>query len=70
VETVEECLRAAPEAQRITLFALRATLRELLPHADEAMSYGMPAFVWVAGRSPATPGSSATAATTPTPAPC
>jgi uncharacterized protein YdhG (YjbR/CyaY superfamily) len=45
VETVEEYLGAAPEPQRTTLLALRATLRELLPDADEALSYGMPAFV-------------------------
>ena len=37
VETVEEYLGAAPEPQR-------TTLRELLPDADEALSYGMPAF--------------------------
>jgi uncharacterized protein YdhG (YjbR/CyaY superfamily) len=45
VETVEEYLGAAPEPQRTTLLAVRATLRELLPDADEALSYGMPAFV-------------------------
>jgi uncharacterized protein YdhG (YjbR/CyaY superfamily) len=44
VGTVDEYLRAAAEPQRTTLLALRATLRELLPHADEALSYGMPAF--------------------------
>jgi uncharacterized protein YdhG (YjbR/CyaY superfamily) len=45
VETVEEYLGAAPEPQRTTLLALRATLRELLPDADETLSYGMPAFL-------------------------
>jgi hypothetical protein len=35
VETVEEYRRAAPEPQRTTLLALRATLRELLPGAEE-----------------------------------
>lgn len=49
LETVDEYLKAAPEPQRTTLLALRATLRELLAHADEALSYGMPAFV-VGGR--------------------
>jgi uncharacterized protein YdhG (YjbR/CyaY superfamily) len=38
-------LEEAPEPQRTTLHALRSTLRELLPEAQEALSYGMPAFV-------------------------
>ncbi len=46
---VDDYLAAAPEPQRSTLQALRSTLRELLPDATEAMSYGMPAFV-VAGK--------------------
>ena len=41
---VDVYLAAAPEPQRTTLSALRATLRELLPDADEALSYGVPAF--------------------------
>jgi uncharacterized protein YdhG (YjbR/CyaY superfamily) len=45
VQSVDEYLDAAPEPQRSTLLALRATLRELLPDADESLSYGMPAFV-------------------------
>jgi uncharacterized protein YdhG (YjbR/CyaY superfamily) len=45
MDTVEEYLRAAPEPQRTTLLAVRTTLRELLPDADEALSYGMPAFL-------------------------
>jgi uncharacterized protein YdhG (YjbR/CyaY superfamily) len=45
VETVEEYLGSAPEPQRATLLTVRATLRELLADADEALSYGMPAFV-------------------------
>jgi uncharacterized protein YdhG (YjbR/CyaY superfamily) len=35
----------APEPQRSTLRALRFTLRELLPNATEALSYGVPACV-------------------------
>ena len=42
--TVDEYLDAAPEPHRSTLLALRATLRELLPDATEALSYGVPAF--------------------------
>ena len=44
VVTVDEYLEAAPEPQRSTLAALRATLRSLLPDAEEGMSYGVPAF--------------------------
>jgi uncharacterized protein YdhG (YjbR/CyaY superfamily) len=43
--TVDAYLDAAPEPQRSTLRALRATLRALLPEAEEALSYGVPAFV-------------------------
>ncbi len=42
---VDEYLDGAPEPQRSTLRALRSTLRELLPDATEALSYGVPAFV-------------------------
>jgi uncharacterized protein YdhG (YjbR/CyaY superfamily) len=42
--TVDEYLAAAPEPQRTTLIALRAMLAELLPGAEERLSYGMPAF--------------------------
>jgi uncharacterized protein YdhG (YjbR/CyaY superfamily) len=37
-------LAALPQPQRDTLTALRATLRELLPHATESISYSMPCF--------------------------
>lgn len=47
--TVDEYLAAAPEPHRTTLHRLRATLREILPDATEAMSYGVPAFT-VGGR--------------------
>lgn len=42
--TVSEYLDGAPEPQRTTLRALRATLKEILPEAEETISYGMPAF--------------------------
>lgn len=42
--TVDEYLAAAPEPQKKTLTDLRATLRRILPDAEEMLSYGMPAF--------------------------
>ncbi len=42
--SVDEYLNSAPEPQRTTLTALRVTLREVLPNAEEALSYGVPAF--------------------------
>lgn len=42
--TVDEYLEAAPEPHRSTLTQLRATLREILPGAEEAISYSVPAF--------------------------
>ena len=42
--SVDDYLEQAPEPQRSTLITLRATLREILPHAEEAISYNMPAF--------------------------
>lgn len=41
---VDEYLQRAPEPQRSTLISLRRTLRELLPHAIEDISYGIPCF--------------------------
>jgi uncharacterized protein YdhG (YjbR/CyaY superfamily) len=41
---IDEYLEGAPEPQRATLDALRQTLREILPDADQALSYGVPAF--------------------------
>ncbi len=41
---VDTYLAALPSPQQETLTALRATIRSILPHADEAISYGMPAF--------------------------
>lgn len=37
-------LAMLPQPQRDTLTALCATLRELLPEADESLSYNMPCF--------------------------
>jgi uncharacterized protein YdhG (YjbR/CyaY superfamily) len=42
---VDDYLADAPEPQRSTLQVLRATLRDLLPEAQEALSYGMPAYL-------------------------
>ena len=39
-----EHLAKLPQPQRDTLLALRATLRELLPDAEECISYKMPCF--------------------------
>jgi uncharacterized protein YdhG (YjbR/CyaY superfamily) len=39
---VDAHLAALPQPQRDTLTALRATLRELLPDAEECISYKMP----------------------------
>ncbi len=42
--TVDDYLDSAPEPQRSTLRQLRAMLSSILPDAEEAMSYGVPAF--------------------------
>ena len=42
---VEDYLAAQPEPQQATLRTVRAMLLELLPDAQEAMKYGMPAVV-------------------------
>lgn len=42
--TVDAYLSAAPEPHRSTLEELRATLASILPHAEEGISYGVPAF--------------------------
>lgn len=43
--TVDEYLAGVSEPQRTTLSALRDTLRDVLPDAEERLSYGVPAFV-------------------------
>ncbi len=42
--TVDEYLDAAPEPQQTTLREVRAMLEALLPDAEQALSYGVPAF--------------------------
>jgi uncharacterized protein YdhG (YjbR/CyaY superfamily) len=44
VASVDTYLEQVPEPQRSTLLQLRATLREILPDAEESLSYGVPAF--------------------------
>ncbi|HEX6852003.1 MAG TPA: DUF1801 domain-containing protein [Candidatus Polarisedimenticolaceae bacterium] len=41
---IDAYLAKTPQPQRKTLTALRATLRTLLPRAEETLSYGMPCF--------------------------
>ena len=43
-EQVDAYLAGVNSPQRETLDTLRETIRSILPHADEAMKYGMPAF--------------------------
>jgi uncharacterized protein YdhG (YjbR/CyaY superfamily) len=43
-EQVDVYIAAVESPQRETLKALRETLRSILPHAEEAMKYGLPAF--------------------------
>lgn len=55
--TVDEYLVEVGEPQHATLQVVRTRLRALLPEAEEAMAYGVPAFkvdgVGVAGYAPA-----------------
>jgi len=44
VAAVEACIAKMARPQRDTLLALRATLRRILPRAEECMKYGMPSF--------------------------
>jgi uncharacterized protein YdhG (YjbR/CyaY superfamily) len=44
VKAVDAKLAKVTEPHRTTLLALRATLRDLLPHAEECLKYGMAAF--------------------------
>jgi len=43
--TVDDYLDAAPEPQQSTLRAVRAILQDVLPEAEEGLSYGVPAFM-------------------------
>lgn len=42
--TIDSYLAKTAEPQRGTLRSLRRVLRRILPHAEEALSYGMPCF--------------------------
>jgi uncharacterized protein YdhG (YjbR/CyaY superfamily) len=44
VEEVDEYLRGVEEPQRSTLQTLRATILEIVPEAEQVISYGVPAF--------------------------
>lgn len=41
---IDDYLAGVPEPGRTTLETVRRTIRELLPDAEECISYGMPAF--------------------------
>ncbi len=41
---MEEYLEGVPEPARTTLAAMRAMMRELVPDAEEVISYGMPGY--------------------------
>lgn len=41
---IDEYLAGIDEPKRSTLEALRRTIREVVPQAEESISYGMPAF--------------------------
>jgi len=43
-KAVSELLAKLPQPQRATLKALRAIMLELLPDAEECISYGLPAY--------------------------
>jgi uncharacterized protein YdhG (YjbR/CyaY superfamily) len=43
-EEVDDYLRGVQEPNRSTLQALRGTILEIIPDADQGISYGMPAF--------------------------
>lgn len=45
IDAVEARLAAMPEPQQTTLRVLRATLRRVLPHADEGIKYDMCSFI-------------------------
>jgi uncharacterized protein YdhG (YjbR/CyaY superfamily) len=42
--TVDEYLAGVPEPKRATLAELRRTILEIIPDAEECISYGMPAY--------------------------
>jgi hypothetical protein len=62
-EEIDEYLRGVEEPKRSTLHALRRTILDVLPYAEQGISYGMPAFRLQARRSPASPRSRTTSVT-------
>ncbi len=44
VTTVDEYIRSYPRAIASRLRAIRAVIRKAAPHAEESISYGMPAY--------------------------
>jgi uncharacterized protein YdhG (YjbR/CyaY superfamily) len=57
-DEIDSYLAAVPEPQRTTLATVRATIRAILPEAEEGLAYGVPAYrvggVAVAGFASAT----------------
>ncbi|MGE5281857.1 MAG: DUF1801 domain-containing protein, partial [Chloroflexota bacterium] len=51
-EQVESYLQALEEPKRTTLQELRRTILEIVPEAEEVISYRVPAFVYRARSSP------------------
>ena len=45
-ETIDAYLAGVPPEQRAALEALRATIRAIVPDAQETISYGLPTFRW------------------------
>jgi uncharacterized protein YdhG (YjbR/CyaY superfamily) len=43
-QEIDEYLASVAEPKRATLQTLRQTIRDIIPDADEVISYGMPAF--------------------------
>jgi uncharacterized protein YdhG (YjbR/CyaY superfamily) len=43
-ESIDQYLDAQPEPERRVLEKLRKTIKEIVPEAEEIISYGMPAF--------------------------
>jgi uncharacterized protein YdhG (YjbR/CyaY superfamily) len=43
-EEVDEYLRGVEEPKRTTLLELRSMILEIVPEAEEIISYGLPAF--------------------------
>jgi uncharacterized protein YdhG (YjbR/CyaY superfamily) len=52
-DEVDRYLAAVEEPERSTLQALRTTILEIVPHAEQALSYGAPAFKLGGRQSPA-----------------